>query len=220
MKQIHQNFIKVVGNIETDFQTNNHHIKIAQQNIYDLNKRFYNFNQVVYVVDKSKFEPSDYTDEANYIVVDLLNKYISWSKMEGKERAYQIQTFLRSVQNKFEELNTDMHYRKLTNGLSEEDIVELKKFLNNYRSFSPYGVLSDDERVQMTSKINKYCKELETNYLIDDNEELELNFETSDLVKKYNKKLEKPNSTINQIFNKYFRFKNKEASVWTRLIGQ
>lgn len=224
MDQIQHNLIKIEGDIEINTVLNTRNIQIAISNIDDLNQRWDNIYEVIYIADKQKFEPSDYTDPKNYNVVELLNRYINWNLSEGKDREYKIQTYLRSIQNKFEELNTNLHYRQLTNGLNDEDRQKVKAFINNYNFFIPSGFLSEMEKQQMESKLNKYCKELEKKYL--SVAEVELILENHDALQETkldnspDKSSTQTRDSINQIISKYFKIKTNENSLWTRLIGQ
>lgn len=226
MKQIEHDLIIIEGEIEINRDLHSRKIEIAYNNLNDLNKRWSSIKEVIYVAQKFKFEPSDYTDSANYSVVDLLNKYINWDLSEGKDREYQVQTYFRSVQNRFEELNTELHYRKLTNGLSDDNRQEVKAFICNYRFFSPVGILSETEKNQIQSSLNKYCEELETNFLSVEEREFDLNLDTEEPLKETNVQQSHEKSSIdaiislNQIFARYFRRKTNEDSLWTRLIGQ
>ena len=226
MKNIQNDLMKIEGKMGADQILHNRKIDIASSNLIELNKRWDNHLAVVYVTEKEKFEPSDYTDEANYRIVDLLNKFINWDLAKGVERAYQIQNFMRSVQIKFEELNTEFHYRKITNDLNDEDYEAIEVFIRNYRNFSPTGFLNDLELKNLKSTLNQYCEELETNFLSTKEEILELDFHTeissqknvrTNIVSNHN--LPDSSISLNQFFSKYFRRKNNEDSIWMRLIG-
>ncbi|SMC62950.1 hypothetical protein [Moheibacter sediminis] len=223
MMQTQHNLIKIEGKIGINQELHNRKLEIAKSNIVELNKRWNNVNEVVYVVEKLKFEPSDYTDSRNYSVVDLLNKYINWDLSEGKDREYQIQTYLRSIQNKFEELNTELHYRRLTNGLNDEDIEDVKIFISNFHFLSPTGFLSEMEKDQIESRLNEYCEVLEKNYI--SVPEIELSLENYEPLREINldhpaeKSIIESGTSLNQIFSKYFRVRSNEISLWTRLIG-
>ena len=120
---------------------------------------------VIYNAEKQKFEPSDYTDAANYCVVEFLNKYVQWSPNAGRERDFQLQNFLRGVENTFNEIKTEFHYVKLTNGLTEENRATIQFFIDKFYWFSPEGLLSAEEKIQIRAQLNSYCEALKSEFL-------------------------------------------------------
>lgn len=222
--KLQQDFIKMEGKIRTHHVLHNRSIQIASLNIHDLNQRFDNELEVIYVVERFKFEPSDYTHAANYNVVELLNKFISWDLSEGGERQYQLTNFLRFVQNTFEELNTELYYRQLTNTINDSDKERVEVFMINYQSFAPVGILSQDEEILMKVKLNQYCTQLKSNFLSELEKPLDLEIETSEsktIVTQNSTKnsITDSNLNISQIFKNYFKRKPNEESLWSRLIS-
>lgn len=213
MKHILHNSIKTEGKIidKADFHESN--LEIAFQNIDDLNLRWNNTKEVVYVSEKNRFEPSDYTDSSNYSVVDLLNKYISWNVKTGKDRDFHIKTYLRYIQNRFDELHTELHYRKLTNELNEGEKQAVKDFIRQYRSFAPIGLLTEKEENQIRTLCDQYCDELTLSFLCDEIVEAEASASNFTLNHQNvaNQNLNDARFSFAQILNKYFRVKSKDT---------
>lgn len=217
MQQIYE-FIRIEGSISSG-DIHEKILEIAIKNIQDLNVRWGNSKDIIYKADKLRFEPSDYTDASNYNVVDLLNKYINWDTKTGKERNFYLKTYLRFIHNKFDELNTELHYRQLTNGLNNEEIQTIEDFIHNYRSFSPIGFLSKEEENQIQSKCDYYCDELENNFLSIEKQKTSQH----QTIPHHKNSIEKNGNTsfsISQIMDKYLRSKSKDVSLWNKLIGQ
>lgn len=162
--QLHT-LIEIDGIVDAKQPKHSQILKIGNENVQDLNKRWDNTLPIIYNAGKFKFEPSDYTDSSNYEVVDLLNKFVSWYISTGKERSFQMETFLAGVENNFKQLKTDLHYIKLANGIKEEHKILLKSFINQYKYFEPKGFLSEAEIAQIKDKLNVCCQKLQSEFL-------------------------------------------------------
>lgn len=165
MNLFQSDLIKIEGIVEANEIQHAEVLKIGNKNIQDLNSRWNNSLPIIYKAEKFKFEPSDYTDSSNYGVVDLLNKFVSWSISIGKERNFQIDTFLAGVENNYKLLKTDLHYIKLTNGINDEHRILIKSFITQYGFFHPQGFLVESEIAHIKSKLNDFCRKLQVEFL-------------------------------------------------------
>lgn len=211
MKVILHDLIKIEGIVDADNQKHSNLLKIGKENIEDLNRRLGNSLEIIYNAERHRYEPSDYTDESNYQVVELLNKYIHWSLTTGKELNFQLNTYLQGIENSFNNLKTELHYIKITNGINDRHRLMVHQFINEFYDFSPKGLFSEKEISEIQKKLNAYCKALELEFLNEN--ELELNLgETEKEIKLINSPSEKSFekqytfdfSTI-PFFNKFFK---------------
>ncbi len=83
MKTILPDLIKIEGLVDADNGQHTKLLKIGKENIEDLNRRLGNSLPIIYNAERHRYEPSDYTDQSNYKVVELLNKYTYWSHTTG-----------------------------------------------------------------------------------------------------------------------------------------
>lgn len=174
MKTILPDLIKTEGLVDADNGQHAKLLKIGNANIEDLNRRLGNSLPIIYNAERHRYEPSDYTDQSNYKVVELLNKYTHWSHTTGKELDFQLNIFLQGIENNFNNLKTELHYIKITNGINDEHRLKVREFINESYDFSPKGLFSEVEISEIQKKLNAFCKALEMDFLNESEAELNL----------------------------------------------
>lgn len=157
--------IKIEGSIDLKPEVHSKLLQIGFENIKDLNRRLNNSLEVIYNSERLKFEPSDYTDQSNYEVVELLNKYLKWQQGSGKHKDYHLNTFLQSAESRFNELMTDYHYIQITNGLKDHHKETIIDFITEFADFSPKGLLAEEEISAIQKQLNSYCNSLKMKFL-------------------------------------------------------